>query len=85
MAEPGAEGCAASRSALRFPTVRCSYEHLSLIHIYGACQALAIAHDEVAGVLVLAVVVSTGVVKLLRREGHEDGDLRGGDVYKRQV
>ena len=46
---------------------------------HGACQALAIAHDEVAGVLVLAVVVSTGVVKLLRREGHEDGDLRGGE------
>ena len=44
-----------------------------------ACQALAIAHDEVARVLVLAVVVSTGIVKLLRREWHEDGDLRGGE------
>ena len=46
---------------------------------HGACQALAIANDEVAGVLVLAIVVSTGIVKLLRREGHEDGDLRGGE------
>ena len=46
---------------------------------HGAGQLLAVAHDEVAGVLVLAVVVSTGIVKLLRREGHEDGDLRGGE------
>ena len=47
---------------------------------HGAGQLLAVAHDEVAGVLVLAVVVSTGIVELLRREGHEDGeDLRSGE------
>ena len=46
---------------------------------HGAGQPLAVAHDEVAGVLVLAVVVAARVVKLLRREWHEDGDLRGGE------
>ena len=46
---------------------------------HGAGQLLAVAHDEVAGVLVLAVVVAARIVKLLRGEGHEDGDLRGGE------
>lgn len=46
---------------------------------HGAGQLLTVAHDEVAGVLVLAVVVAARIVKLLRREGHEDGDLSGGE------